>query len=171
MIVMSLSICHPNRINKGRGMCGVCYDRWLKANNAEYRRRQIENTSDWFRLHPERRKLYNNTRRAREMADPTTPQRKRERMLRSHYGITQLDYDQMLGGQEGGCAICFRRPGKRPLHVDHCHETGRVRGLLCHQCNWYLGTVDNDKTVLDRLIRYIGSKPVSFSVAEDGKNA
>jgi hypothetical protein len=56
------------------------------------------------------------------------------------FGITQAQYDEMLIQQEGVCAIC-RRPqsGRNRLAVDHDHNTGKVRGLLCSMCNAALG--------------------------------
>lgn len=55
------------------------------------------------------------------------------------YGLTVEQYDGMVQEQMGKCAICREvehadEPGKR-LHIDHCHETGVVRGLLCAKCN------------------------------------
>ena len=55
--------------------------------------------------------------------------------LRSKYGITERVYRLMLSEQGGRCAVCGRKPATRRLHVDHCHLTGRVRGLLCYLCN------------------------------------
>ncbi len=52
-----------------------------------------------------------------------------------HLGVTDDQYHQMLERQDGHCALCPNRPKTRRLHVDHDHKTGRVRGLLCHQCN------------------------------------
>ncbi len=56
----------------------------------------------------------------------------------ARYGLTPEDYDAILQAQHGGCALCERttatRTGK-PLHVDHNHRTGEVRGLLCDYCN------------------------------------
>jgi len=65
-------------------------------------------------------------------------QRYKQRVL-NKYGITVEQYDEMVEQQMGRCAICklvehIDEPGKR-LHVDHCHETGAVRGLLCSKCN------------------------------------
>jgi uncharacterized protein with PIN domain len=64
------------------------------------------------------------------------------------YGITQADYDRMLANQGGRCALCGVRQDELQtgryrtyLHVDHCHETGKVRGLVCPDCNLQLGRV------------------------------
>jgi len=64
---------------------------------------------------------------------------RRAEHLKRKYGITLEQYDQMLEAQGGGCAICARAPGKQVLAVDHCHETGRVRALLCSGCNRSIG--------------------------------
>ena len=61
----------------------------------------------------------------------------RERIRK--YGITEPEYDAMLSLQAGLCAICGGQPGKKALAVDHCHETGKVRSLLCANCNMMLG--------------------------------
>lgn len=86
--------------------------------------------------------------------------RQRELHLRRKYGITPEDYDRMLAEQGGGCAICGRGPSERGkyrqyLHVDHCHETGRVRGLLCDQHNLLLGQWGDDVDQLRRAIEYL----------------
>ena len=49
--------------------------------------------------------------------------------------LGHLNYDTLLELQGGHCACCPRRPGKNRLHVDHDHQTGEVRGLLCWRCN------------------------------------
>ena len=65
--------------------------------------------------------------------------------LKRKFGITPEDYERRLAQQGGGCAVCGRapKPGKS-LHVDHDHETGYVRGLLCFKCNAALGQLDDD---------------------------
>jgi hypothetical protein len=64
----------------------------------------------------------------------------RQRHLVRKYGVTFDDYGRMLRAQLGCCAICHRpEPERRMLDVDHDHETGRVRGLLCTSCNRVLG--------------------------------
>lgn len=58
--------------------------------------------------------------------------------LRRKYGITAEQYDAMLSAQGGVCFLCGRPPKTRRLAVDHCHETGAVRKLLCDKCNRYV---------------------------------
>ena len=74
------------------------------------------------------------------------------------YGITLDDYNQMLDDQDGVCAICQNEcPTGRRLSVDHDHETGEVRGLLCHGCNLGLGAFKDSVRGLQRAIQYLES--------------
>ena len=68
--------------------------------------------------------------------------RQAEYNLRRVFGIGLSDYEQMLSGQGGGCAVCGAKPDGRRLHVDHDHATGKIRGLLCHVCNTRLEWVE-----------------------------
>lgn len=82
----------------------------------------------------------------------------RERHLVRKYGVTLADYDAMLQAQDGKCAICLSPESaqyKGVFHVDHCHATGAVRGLLCRGCNHMLGSVGDDPAVLRRAIAYL----------------
>ena len=75
------------------------------------------------------------------------------------YGLTQTKYDKLLKSQDFGCAVCgeeFHTKTKRDnLAVDHCHQTGKVRGLLCNRCNYALGLVDDDSSILLKLASYL----------------
>lgn len=66
-----------------------------------------------------------------------------QRYLRN-YGLTKDDYEILLKHQDGRCAICRSPPKGKRLAVDHCHTTGRVRGLLCEPCNHGLGKFADD---------------------------
>jgi hypothetical protein len=65
------------------------------------------------------------------------------------------DREELLLRQGGGCAICGRTPGKISLHVDHDHETGEIRGLLCVGCNNALGQFRDDLRLLVRAGEYV----------------
>jgi hypothetical protein len=77
----------------------------------------------------------------------------RQQMLRQKYGISQSDFDALLAIQ-GGCAICLSPTPRGGRHnsfvVDHCHETGRVRGILCHPCNIALGVLGDTPEAIFR---------------------
>jgi hypothetical protein len=85
----------------------------------------------------------------------------RQKHLRRKYGITIADYDAMLAKQGGGCALCGVKPEDQAakyntyLHVDHCHATGRVRGLLCGPHNLLLGRFGDDPAQLRRAADYL----------------
>lgn len=80
--------------------------------------------------------------------------------LRSTFGIGLDDYNRILEEQGGRCAICRCEPGgtKRGFHVDHCHEKGHVRGILCHHCNVGIGNFKNDPDVMRSAADYISRK-------------
>lgn len=75
--------------------------------------------------------------------------------LRRTYGIGLEDYNRMLANQSNVCKIC-KNPakGKRPLVVDHCHKTDRIRGLLCYGCNRLIVTLD-DHPLHDVIMEYL----------------
>jgi hypothetical protein len=146
--------CHPNRLHKAKGLCGACYEKHLRDTRPQYREKVDNYYSQWREKNKEKVQQYKHDRHLRQKEDPTYRQRARSRRLKNKYGITAEEYATMLNAQGGGCKLCFRAPGSRPLHVDHCHTTGVVRGLLCHQCNWYLGTVDKDPGILNRITAY-----------------
>lgn len=99
------------------------------------------------------------TLRHRRETGRITRESRRADMLKSKYGMTLADYDRMLTAQGGGCGICGSDGQKGRwsglLHVDHCHETGKVRGLLCDSCNLALGKFKDDPNVLRRAAEYI----------------
>lgn len=76
---------------------------------------------------------------------------------KSKYQLSLGEYNRMLATQNGLCAICETdRPGGRGgFHVDHCHSTGRIRGLLCNSCNTGLGKFSDNQTLLQRAINYL----------------
>ena len=80
--------------------------------------------------------------------------------LRSEYKIGLTEYELLHFDQQGMCAICGDRPiGQRPLAVDHCHKTGKVRGLLCHRCNHGLGHFKDSLSLLSSAKNYLLSFP------------
>lgn len=82
--------------------------------------------------------------------------RERERDLQSRYGIALREWGVMLGQQEGCCAICPAILDRsKHTHVDHCHATGRVRGLLCSSCNRTIGHAKENPERLRAAANYV----------------
>jgi hypothetical protein len=81
-------------------------------------------------------------RAARQRYEARNPDRNRRRVLR-RYGMTLAEYDRRLADQGGVCLLCQRAPGEGTvLAVDHCHASGRVRALLCPECNSAVGLLE-----------------------------
>ena len=77
--------------------------------------------------------------------------------LKRKFNLTTEEYAQMLEKQGGVCAICGKTC-TRALAVDHDHNTGIVRGLLCNNCNRGLGHMQDDIKILENAVRYLNGK-------------
>jgi Recombination endonuclease VII len=109
----------------------------------------VARTLKWQRDNRER---YNAKQRAyrRKNAD-----KDREYHLQRQFGLTQAEYEQRLAAQDGSCAVCGNPPGKTSLHVDHDHDTGAIRGLLCMRCNNALGLFREQPRLLENGMCYV----------------
>lgn len=80
----------------------------------------------------------------------------RERDLAKKYGVSIQQYKDMVKSQLGICKICGgTNQDGRPLFVDHCHSTGAVRGLLCNQCNFGIGSFKDNIDLMYKAIHYL----------------
>lgn len=83
--------------------------------------------------------------------------------LNKSYGINLDDYNTLFSNQNGKCKICDRHLDevnggkKKYLCVDHCHASGKIRGLLCDKCNRGIGLFNDDKTLLLKAVQYLKS--------------
>lgn len=135
----------------------------------ERRRRKAEYQRRYYRENRERYAEYDRQRRAEKSAEHREYHRayyqaNKARWRRSQwakkYGLTPDDYDRMLAEQGGACLICALTPEAAHsdgalLHVDHCHRTGAVRGLLCRHCNLAIGQLRDDPARLARALTYL----------------
>ena len=99
--------------------------------------------------------------------DQKNPEKRHARGLRHRFGITVEQYNSILASQNGGCAICGEScsTGKR-LAVDHNHETGEVRGLLCAACNRGLGMLKDSPRILASALNYLVKHKLAFEFPE-----
>jgi hypothetical protein len=112
------------------------------------------NVKAYREAHPEIAKAY------RESHKEEIALRQRKAGLKRYYGITFEEYNTILEGQGGICPICGIRPGeiKKAFAVDHDHETGKVRGILCDRCNLILGYSKDNILILERAINYLETR-------------
>lgn len=81
------------------------------------------------------------------------PDKSKSNHLKSKYGIDSNKYNEIMLEQNGKCAICS--DVSRKLCVDHCHNTGAVRGILCHKCNTAIGMLDDDVPRIESAASYL----------------
>jgi hypothetical protein len=133
-----LPIAFANDKHKKDGLhsnCKACfslYDKQRYRNNADRERKRVQ---EYRKNNPEKVKATN-----------------RNTKLKRAYGITQEQFLEISIKQEHKCACCGR---ETKLVVDHCHTTGKVRELLCHNCNTALGLLNEDNTIIQSLSNYI----------------
>ena len=120
-------------------------DKWRKYGRDYYamnREEKIAYGKKWVKENPEK---YKRSYRASR--------------LKRKYGLTIEQYEAIVESQDGKCLACHKVPSGKAhssrLHLDHCHTTGRLRGMLCYQCNLALGLVRDDITVLQGLIAHL----------------
>lgn len=75
--------------------------------------------------------------------------------LKYLYNITEVDFDILYSKQNGFCAVCNMNVPTTDMVVDHCHTTGKIRGLLCHLCNRGLGQFKDNWNLLIRAADYL----------------
>lgn len=83
---------------------------------------------------------------------------KRNEQLKSLYGITIEDFEKLSADQGDACKVCLSPASSNrfgALYVDHCHSTGRIRGLLCSNCNTAIGLLRDCPDRLSAAIKYI----------------
>jgi hypothetical protein len=93
--------------------------------------------------------------------------RNHERYVIKTYGLTEGEYARRLEEQDGRCAICTRIPRNRRLAVDHDHETGRVRALICYRCNLYLGHWEFDPVAAHNAAVYLAAIAAGYGAGYD----
>jgi hypothetical protein len=112
----------------------------------------IARVKKWQQENADRLNAYRRAHNAR-------PERKRalrDGYYRRNFGISAADVDSMLLAQNGVCAICGGAPTRaQGWHVDHDHETGRIRGVLCQRCNHAIGLLDEDPDRLRAAADYL----------------
>jgi hypothetical protein len=161
-----------NGVRRFTTYCKECRNKALRdkrKSDPEWQAKARATTNAW-RRRPENLEKRRRKDRERYASDPEyrqraliscrrTPEQNRYRTLSGKYGISVREYDALLTTQGGGCAICGRteNPGRfrQSLPVDHNHETGAIRGILCIDCNRGLGMFRDDPRLLRKAATYL----------------
>jgi len=140
-------INHPSKPVLARKMCSSCYQAWHYANGGKAK--AVANAKKWGDAHKEKRRVI----QAKSNAKGNIKEYKSLWAMMNKYNMTLEQYKALAKKQNNRCAICYN--DGVVLNVDHCHDTGKVRGLLCSSCNRGLGflgdTVKGVKRALDYL--------------------
>lgn len=140
-----------------KGLCRRCHSLHPVYGQQVRDRQRRWHEANRGRVRANRRAYYERTKEHLKHPDRT-----RVETLRLH-GLKQADYDAMHAAQDGRCAICrcteqeLLGKGKalKRLAVDHCHTTGRIRGLLCRKCNTALGLLGDDLAGIWAALNYL----------------
>lgn len=116
--------------------CKVCFRKNVNARNKTERVRRSETSRKWHAGNKERVK---------------------NRKLFERYGISSEKYEELLTAQSRKCAICGKDQSvlKQMLNVDHCHKTGKIRGLLCNTCNRGIGLLCDNAELCKKAFVYL----------------
>ena len=153
-------------MDKATKTCGGCGETKLldefnryqqdKADGRQPRCRECQRRSNakWREVNRER------SRAQARAWNAAHPEQVADRNFQRRYGISLVEYQRLLQRQDGACAICREpcRTGAR-LSVDHSHETGEVRGLLCRNCNAGLGQFRDRVDLLRTAAEYLTNIP------------
>ena len=143
-----------------RAYCKICHRAAVAKWQSDNREHQREYHAQWCKDNPDKVREYakKNYHNRSEESKAKKAIYSRKRVLESRYGITQKDWDRMHDDQGGLCALC-RIPGRTGKHgkfaVDHNHDTGQVRGLLCTTCNVAIGALGETRENLQRAVDYV----------------
>lgn len=138
---------HTQRKHIAHGLCGSCYNKMKLNTDPEYKRKfDVRIKKYCF----DNRKKRAAQQMARRKLDPA---KDRDIALKSKYGLSQKDLDNMIKRQNNQCKIC-NNVLKYP-NIDHCHKTGKIRGILCITCNTGLGKFKDDPNLLNKAIGYL----------------
>jgi hypothetical protein len=131
---------------------------------AKYRLRPEALTKDLERKSTEEYKQYMREYEKRpevqlKRKSPTAKAKNLAKHLKRMYGLSLEEFERLNQKQNNCCAVCSRSPSELGrLYVDHCHQSGKIRGLLCQKCNSGLGLLGDTREALQKALKYIDSQ-------------
>lgn len=165
MLILSSKRCYDcketksvNLFNKNKwakdGICNQCKEcKRIHRQKSSVKILNNESQRKWRQLTPDKQKAYRLKFRSTEAGMRSV----QNSLLKSNYGITIDQYNEMFNSQQGKCAICGTHQSNlsKRLSVDHDHQTGEIRELLCNFCNTSLGNFKEDIDLIKKAISYL----------------
>ena len=142
--------------------CKVCVkeinNKWREANPEKAK----EGAKKWYEANQEKHK--ENSKKWKE----ANPKKTKENHLKRNFGITLEQYNEIFWKQKGSCAICGKHQNElnQTLAVDHDHATGKIRGLLCSNCNRAIGLLKDSPAISQEVNRYLNRSTRSQRLKE-----
>lgn len=138
---------------------------WKKANPDKveaYRLKDLANSNArkrkwYYKNHEETKKVVNAYHKEWTKKNPARRKAIVRKAALKRYGLIEQQYTELLIKQNNCCATCpeKKNPNKNNLHIDHCHKTNKVCGLLCGPCNTALGLLKENEELMFNLINYL----------------
>lgn len=154
---MLCKLCLRERAKKSREKNPERERERRKKQYLKYQEKYIQYSKEYRQKNPEKVKL------SRQLYGINKKENVKDAVLKYKFNMTFDQYNEMLIKQNGVCAICFKqevskaknRDYTKNLAVDHCHTTGKIRGLLCEKCNQGLGRFNDSIILLQNAIKYL----------------
>lgn len=147
------AFCCPERAMLAKGLCSSCYQRGQREGFDQYR--HIIDIWKAFKVDRSEKSL---EKRRHKIKETRRGPSWRYVTLKQRYKLDEESYKILLVSQNNSCKIC--KVQSENLYVDHCHTTGKVRGLLCPKCNTFVGYVETSpEDRIKQIMDYLNDRP------------
>lgn len=139
------------RVDPRTKRCKKCYDKWRVDTKEERFLKYKEYQKQWYQKNKPRL-----LKEAVERSKNLSFDKRKSYIIKSKYGVNIDTFNNMLKDHNSKCKICGKEHSEnKSLHIDHCHKTGKVRGLLCNKCNQGLGFFQDNINLMKKAIKYL----------------
>lgn len=149
---------HNHKKGQHKNLCKQCQYEWAQKFNQSPHGKELR--EEWNKENREKIEQYRELYKNDPDKKAKSKEYQREYWLKKEFNMTLEEYNNLLQKQDGKCAICgTNNPGNKKnknFPVDHDPKTGKVRGLLCHNCNIGIGNLRHDPSLLRSAIDYLG---------------
>jgi len=144
------------RVDNRTKRCKKCYDKWRLETKEERNLKLKIYQKQWYQENKPRL-LKEAVIRSKNLSF----EKRKSYIIKSKYGINIEIFNKMLEKHNFKCKICGKEHSEeKPLHIDHCHKTKKIRGLLCNKCNTGLGFFQDNTNLMKKAIKYLKNEEI-----------